>query len=510
MPLILPSLRLPAEEWSAHSVEAWESTIEKSSSLQTGLDHGDKFSEVLRDLKYAISDIHAEKIRQIISTRIGARAITQLWIEDSEIRKKTLNPKSLTFLVRSQKPRISHIPLLNLVHLFFHYFDQLDKKLIEQEVDISDSLVGIIKEQLDLLPDQKLPNNFSLLHNLKRSAIFLIALDAPAFVVKETKNRSIELADYFKEMGLSGFDQGRFGDICRALYYLDILKELPSGEYHKVFAELEKPDVNKAAFEGSFRIGHKAIEILVDRSSSDPGDSWRNFILDVAGDPRIASSDLNYRQWWQPLGEERIEKVRGWLSQEDLKLFLKAVEQHGVESGDQNLQRMFPARKKFLEGLFEQGVIKTTRLMLGLKAKQGVHQVLGGKMNTSHIDLRGSNLSDKAVIYLNCGDFHIIQGSHNFKIWLYLNTPSRLVTDYGITSLDNTSLTSIIPREYRVNNPELPMVDITHHQNTWRNRVIQFLADNGIELDIEKLMTKTDYDSYIRRFGMPVVSLLRK
>ncbi len=136
--------------------------------------------------------------------------------------------------------------------------------------------------------------------------------------------------------------------------------------------------------------------------------------------------------------------------------------------------------------------------------------VLGGKMNTSHIDLIGANLSDKAVIYLNCGDFYIIQGSHDFKIYIYLNTPSQLVTDYSITSLKEFSLKKGIPLEYKEKNPGLPMVEIIHTPTTWRSNVINFLTSNGIKIDIETIMTKHEYIDYINNFVMPVVSVLRK
>src|SRR5690606_33067965 len=115
------------------------------------------------------------------------------------------------------------------------------------------------------------------------------------------------------------------------------------------FEELQKQSVAKAPFEGTRRIGHVALEILIDRSGQEASEAWQEFIINLAGDPRIASSALNYREWWQPLGEERIQKVRGWLSKEDLRLFLRAVEQYGIEAQNDELQRMFPARKIFLE-----------------------------------------------------------------------------------------------------------------------------------------------------------------
>lgn len=507
MSLKLPRFRLPANEWPLQKVADWQLLTQRVEAMQKGVGKGDNFDQVVQELRHAISYSNGSRIKQILSTRIGARAMTYLWLEDALMRK-SLNPRSLALLIECQQPRLSQIPLINLVDLYFRYFDQLGRQLVNQSDDMQADLSDAIRAQLLLLPDQKVANGQSVLHNLKANAEKLMTRDAPAYVVREAKRKRLELDEYFKEVGLTGFDQGRFGDICRAFYYLDTLKEIPPGDYHPVFAELQKPEVNTAIYEGELCIGHRAMEILIDRSAADPGDSWRNFILNIAGDPRIASNAADYRQWWKPLGEGRIEKVRGWLSREDLKLFLKAVQQYGKESGDENLQRMFPARKKFLEGLFDQDLIKSTRLMLGSRAKYGVKKVLRGEMKSSYIDL-GGNMSDKAVIYLNCGQFHVIQGSHSFKIWLYLDVPSRLIADYGVTYLEHHDLTGRIPNEYRKEHPGLPMASITHHPGTWRNNVIQFLADNGIELDIEQLMTKTDYKAYMQRFGMPVLGKKR-
>ena len=107
------------------------------------------------------------------------------------------------------------------------------------------------------------------------------------------------------------------------------------------------------------------------------------------------------------------------MSKEDLRLFLQAVEQYGLETANTEMQRMFPARKRFLEGLFKLKLIRNTRLLLGGKAQQSVKRILGKDVKTSFARMDGP-MNDKAVIYLDCGDFHLVEGSHSFKIWVYL------------------------------------------------------------------------------------------
>ena len=310
------------------------------------------------------------------------------------------------------------------------------------------------------------------------------------------------------ELGLHGFDDGRYGDICRAHFYLETLRHLPPGESDPVLDELLKPAVAKAPFEGARRIGHVALEILIDRAGQEAGEVWQNFILNLAGDPRISSSAVNFREWWQPLGEERIQKVRGWLSKEDLRLFLQAVEQYGLETANTEMQRMFPARKRFLEGLFKLKLIRNTRLLLGGKAQQSVKRILGKDVKTSFARMDGQ-MTDKAVIYLDCGDFHLVEGSHSFKIWVYLAAPGDALRTYERNTFSHYDLTTTVPGTYKKLYPGLPYDAFVHTPYTWQNKVFTFLAENGIAIDVEQLLSPEDYRLQLRKFGIPAVSAKR-
>jgi len=275
-----------------------------------------------------------------------------------------------------------------------------------------------------------------------------------------------------------------------------------------VLDELLKPSVAKAPFEGARRIGHVALEILIDRAGQEAGEVWQNFILNLAGDPRISSSAVNFREWWQPLGEERIQKVRGWLSKEDLRLFLQAVEQYGLETANMEMQRMFPARKRFLEGLFKLKLIRNTRLLLGGKAQQSVKRILGKDVKTSFARMDGP-MNDKAVIYLDCGDFHLVEGSHSFKIWVYLAAPGETLRTYERNTFSHQDLTTTVPGTYKKLYPGLPYDAFVHTPHAWQNKVFTFLAENGIALDVEQLLSAEDYRLQLRKFGIPAVSAKR-
>lgn len=179
------------------------------------------------------------------------------------------------------------------------------------------------------------------------------------------------------------------------------------------------------------------------------------------------------------------------------------MEQYGNESGKEDLQRMFPARKTFLEGLFKLGLIRDTRLMLGGIAQQSVRRILGAEVKTNFARM-DSSMSDKAVIYLDCNEFHLVEGSHSFKIHVYLAQPGPMIKSYDKKSFSNYDLRIELPKKYKQLYPRLGFEAITHGVG-WQRKVFDFLAENGISLDIEQLLSKSEYRGYLSRYGMPAV-----
>ena len=77
-------------------------------------------------------------------------------------------------------------------------------------------------------------------------------------------------------------------------------------------------------------------------------------------------------------------------------------------------------------------------------------------------------------------------------------------TNYNKTSFTHSELTRSVPRKYRVENPGLPLVDITHN-GIWQQKVFEFLGKSGIGLDIEKFLLTEEYRAYMRRSGPPFI-----
>ncbi len=497
----LPPVEFSTVSWGAQTLERWTVLEKKSASMAAKAGNNDAFERMLAVLRGMASSGRFDGLPALLRRRITARALSWLWLNDEVIGSRLLNTRLLAALLDAQQPRLTRMTLQQLAQLYFRRFDRLDEKEGVREL-----LERSLLQQLDLIPPSKIQTSRAdPLVTLKREGHWLLGLDGPRHLAERVRQGGRELGETFMELGLHGFDDGRYGDICRAHFYLETLRHLPPGESDPVLDELLKPAVAKAPFEGARRIGHVALEILIDRAGQEAGEVWQNFILNLAGDPRISSSAVSFREWWQPLGEERIQKVRGWLSKEDLRLFLQAVEQYGLETANTEMQRMFPARKRFLEGLFKLNLIRNTRLLLGGRAQQSVKRILGKDVKTSFARMDGQ-MTDKAVIYLDCGDFHLVEGSHSFKIWVYMAAPGEALRTYERNTFSHYDLTTTVPGTYKKLYPGLPYDAFVHTPYTWQNKVFTFLAENGIAIDVEQLLSPEDYRLQLRKFGIPAVS----
>lgn len=504
-------MKLPSREpeipgWQPAALEEWRQLGDHFRQASKKAGQSPVFSQKVDQIIMMVQQGTMAALGKLIQERVGVRALTYLWLDDPQVRKRTLRVKVLDHIA-THHPRLTRITLLQVIQLYFKQFDNLDD-MDTAPVTVRQRVEEIIRDNLAKL-NRRGDSTASALDNLKEQADLFLRDDAPRRVAIQVMENHQELEPFLDRLDLSWAIEGRFADICRTIYYLETLKEIPVGQWHPVMDELLKGSVNRAPYEGSQRVGHAALEILIDQTEDTPGEAWTNFILGLAGDPRIVGNSQSYVEWWQPLGEGRINKVRGWLSSLDITLFLKALEEYGEQSGKDDLQRMFPARKRFLEGLIDLGFVKQSRLMLGSTVVNNLYRIVGDDMR--HISYAKLTMSDRAVIYLDCGDFHILEGSHSFKIWIYLAKPPHdIFLDYWHTTFSHSELTKAIPMAFSTQYPSLPVLAVTHNPNvSWQHKVISFLGEHGIDVDPEELLTHEDYRTMLNRYGIPYVSSYR-
>ncbi len=211
---------------------------------------------------------------------------------------------------------------------------------------------------------------------------FLLTKDGPQWIAKKAIEFNIDFDNLARKLGLEKFAEGRFLTLAKQYYYVEQLDSIPVNQPHEILLEVQKKEVCNSKFDENVLLGHKILNILISRApKSGISDEWRNIIMSIAGDPRIPKSHSNYRKWWSHVDESLIQKVRGWLSKLDLRLFLEALHDYSETSRDPELLRMYPGRKRFLEGLYDAGLVSHTRLYMS----PGASSYLKRNYNKKHL-----------------------------------------------------------------------------------------------------------------------------
>jgi hypothetical protein len=353
-----------------------------------------------------------------------------------------------------------------------------------------------LQEVLDWLKRARISRNLEMSEDQS-----LLAKDGPQWIAKTAIESNIDFDNLAQNLGLKRFAEGRFLTLAKRCYYVEQLDSIPVNQAHDILLEVQKKEVYNSAFDENDLLGHKILNILISRApQSGISDEWRNVIMSIAGDPRIPKSHPNYRKWWSHVDESLIQKVRGWLSKLDLRLFLEALHDYSETSGDPELLRMYPSRKRFLEGLYDAGLVSHTRLYMSM----GASSYLNRNYNKEHLPSFSHVKGDKSIVYLQLGDIHIVEGSHSCYLWIYRQLDSSaFVLDYSKNKVTYSDLTSGMARKMEaLGSP--PTSRITHQPSNfkWQRDAIQSLKSLGIDIDMKDVLSPEDYSIYVRRFGV--------
>jgi hypothetical protein len=224
-----------------------------------------------------------------------------------------------------------------------------------------------------------------------------------------------------------------------------------------------------------------------------------NVVLAIAGDPRVPPSHPKYLKWWSQIEPNLKVKVQGWLSKLDLRLFLEALHDFSRRPNNGDLLRMYPARKYFMEGLINKQLVTGTRLFLSTAAEG----YLKRNYKPEHLPNYTLVDGDRSLIYIQLGSVHIVEGSHNCKLWIYERLdPSAVVFDYSKKHLTYRSLTGGLSDKMG----DLGIrtkASITHspYNFNWQNKALTALQNLGVPIDSKDVLTLEDYRIYKRQYG---------
>ncbi|HDL90049.1 MAG TPA: hypothetical protein ENG14_04010 [Thermodesulforhabdus norvegica] len=496
----IPVLKFQLPEWRPADFAPLERNKKKIAYLLSKTGKGsDKFLASCDRIKTLAVKGRADLIPGIIKTSVDVRALTYL-LGEPEFRARVRVTKKMLDSLYTPKPMLGLISLFQLINVFFRYFDQIAG---EQEFDkgLFDHFCRLLRKELANQGRIKTGQEIADLSNNKD---LLFALEGPQRVVDYAMKYRVDLDVAFKELALQNYHDTRFHRLCRYRYYLDTLRQLPVGKGHAVLAEVCKPEVYDAPAGVRRLLGHEILSILIDRASDqEVSDEWRGVILTIAGDPRVPNTSSRFRKWWSILGVDRQEKVRTWLSGFDLKLFLEVLNDYGISSGNTDLQRMFPARKTFLEGLLDQKLIQHARLFVGNSPECYLLRSYRKDELPEYAKVKDSY---RSMIYLQVGHCHMIEGSHSFKLWLFPRLPTNAgITQYSKRRFDPKELSYDLERLYldEFGKYVKAPIAVIHYPNlAWQAAAIKFLQGEGLSLNIEKLIEPGFYRDYKSKYGL--------
>jgi hypothetical protein len=472
-----------------------KNSVEISKLAANAGNSSDRFQEACDSLWHLAKSGQEQVIPNEIKIPIDARALSFLLSDDNFLKHVSVTVELLDSLYRPST-KLGRLSLLQLIEAFFKQFDEIGDTAVFEHFAYLISLEVACVDGGDSGDE---------LSRLAQNRKMLFALNGPQNVVDFARRESLDLDQALMKLALHGYHGGRFQQLCRFHYYLETLRNLPVGTDHPVLTEVCKPEVYNAPSGVGRLMGHEILEILIDRArQQEISDSWRHVIMTIAGDPRVPKNSRRYQQWWYLLGAERIQKVRGWLSRVDLLLFLDILEEYGKSTGQDDLKRMFPARRAFLEGLYRQGLIFESRLFISSSAERYVCRNYRSQDVPEYARV---NDAYRSMIYLKVGDYHIIEGSHSFKLWIFKDIPAKAnIFDYAVKHFT--------PRELSYELEDLcmqttslytqPPVSIVHnpHSFSWQASAISALRNLGVRLDLEQLFSEEDYREYKWRHGL--------
>lgn len=174
-------------------------------------------------------------------------------------------------------------------------------------------------------------------------------------------------------------------------------------------------------------------------------------LLRLYRDPRIASGAP-----WALVGDRYTALLRRWLTGHDIVFFLDVV-------SEVNRSHMWPERREFWLGLYEQGRIADAWVAFSSVAERHAERICTDDDGRDLVYGRQTGpRPDTSLLILRIGNCVVVEGSHNYKVQFFKSSNARIPRLFG-TAYD-CDLIRLQSDEDQV------------HLGDWRSRVREKLA----------------------------------
>jgi hypothetical protein len=485
----LPRVELP--ELPEKAARAWEERTSRARALSRGAGAGSHFHDLVVEAKRILELQDLATLRDRRGDRRFVRAVATAWGDDPHLARATLTPEVILMLSEAAWSRLG---TLTIAHLLLEHFDHVERWRPGTFTLLRD-LVG------SALAKQRAGRREDTIEALRGNQTYILHLDGPVRLAAELGARSADVAEWLRVGRLSGFADTRWGRVVRDAYYLERIRAAnPESGNHDFLTAVTSTALTRQRTEETEQerlyFGHQVLTAMTGKPTRHPSDAWRDAVLTIAGDPRLEQTE-QWRTWWSRVPEENRRRAIRWMQGLDLRAFLLAVAHYAESTFNDPMQRMLERRAQLLTGLYEQDRIEDLRLILGSTIRDWIRKEMGF-IPVDAARLEGSP-RETAVVYVNCGDFHLIEGSHNFKLQVYVGAAPEQVGDRRRRYFTLDDLREDIPAMHaRIHGPY--SFGIFAHQGLkWIQDALDFLQHRGVRVDERALLTANDFATLARR-----------
>lgn len=491
----IANLPVPRVRFSALTDEQaakWNAHTEHLATIATSAEFNASTVSVTDEVHALLENHDVTGIIERAHSALFTRILLRVWLADAAIAEKTMSADLIGLIAARSK--LSNFGLTMLTRLFFEYFDTLD----EASPQIFDALREWLVAEI---AGKKSETDSDIVAFVRRTDPLLFTRNGPLLLARGLVEEQMDAGEWLRENRLLPYEDSAFARRVRDNYYFALLEAADPEDQNLPFLEVvteetllrQRMDDREAE---NIYFGHQVLLRLTDKKTLRPSNAWLDSVVRIAGDPREKQT-LGWRRYWSRMPEPNRETAARWMQSLDLRAFLDGVEDYALKTHNKPMQRMLEVRKRLLEGLLDQGLIKDIRLILGAEIKSQIRKSSRMKI-TSWANLRDPGRQDTAVIYVDCGQFALIEGSHNYRIHIYLDGVPPELQDRTRRTFHGDDLRNYYPERHQRTHGFDKYAAFTH-QGFWLYPVLNYLRDSGVVLDEQGLMSPNDFANLARR-----------
>lgn len=489
LPDITFAFKLPpfnAEECAS----TFGSMTQKLERLVQGVGTNSEMFRIRRE--QLIRAAYAEKdIVPIMEGLAYIRPLFDLWSKEDVFIERVLPTAHVLghvnkLLRDTPKKRLGRLAIREACHVFFSRYDLLGNELV--------SYSAFLRQQLGLYHQSELMFGLDALCQYTDD---IVCPSGHIWLAKRAGTTKSPLPYEAEQCGIQR-QSSRFYEAALNAHYITRVEALRPGQDDDILYEVRKSEVHSAPYEDNEMLGHPILRLLIDkltRYGGEPAESWLKTILSIAGDPRIPTGHPNYTAWWSVLGTKRIEQMRRWLSKMDMNLFLDIMKEFSERKGGEDMARMFPKRKRFLQGLFLKDLVEDAQLFLAWQPEQHLRSSVKDTKELPYYQKLTGGDNRLAVFYFKLGNVHLIEGTHSFSLTILDKLPARCpIGTFETRDVFSRSLGVGLEETYGKEFGTTTRCIRIRHTSGWVKTAYEVLRQLGLQISPGDIMDKEDYE----------------